>query len=1019
MNDTDNTSEPVGELIFRARRQGVQLALDGDRIAATFSGEPDPALVAALKQHGDGLKAFLADRDGPASDVVARIGQIAATRPGHLALTDGATHMTYAELWRDSDRLAGRLAAAGVAPETRVGVLIERGCAWIVAMLAVLKTRATYVALSAKMPTDMIAGCCADGTIELLLVSGTAKDQMDGNGLDGVACLVFGQSDDSVADFRPAPIDPGLAAYMIFTSGSTGKPKPVVVEHRALDNLVTWHSREYATADADVRATQLASATFDAHIWEIFPYLCSGATVRIVDEATRLDMGKLARLLAQEAITHTFLPTPLAEAFMSMVDGSTLPAVRFLLTGGDALKRTQWHGTARLVNHYGPTEGAVVATSGYVDGGDGLPPIGLPIDGVRTTVLDEDGHRVAVSGLGNLHIAGRNLARVYFGDPRATAASFVPDPASADGQRMYRTGDIVWEHGDGQLQYVSRIDAQIKVRGIRIEPAEVERAILSTQSVTDACVVKSATRDNTLVAFVAMDADASPDEDPDSSVGEWSALYDDVYAGGREDEFTGWNSSYDGTPIERGQMRSWAQATADRILRYGRNRKVFELGVGSGILLTRLAAEVQSYQGCDLSSRGIDWVRNRVQRELPDLASSICLDRAAAHEIDAGSHGKHDMVIVNSVVQYFPDRAYLENVLDAVYSMVNPGGVLFIGDVRDFRLQPVFLDSVQRFNDQQGHHDGRTGDDELFVDPALFFVWAQARQLTADIRVLPKNSPHDNELSRFRYDVVIHRREPQPVHSPGQRHDWIDERLSINEAELLSLSDLDSFVIERIPYVDDPTLVFELTRIFEDRDWSTEAILNGQPAGHFALQVFKREAGPPAAPAHDSMAADRLTSSPRRHDQRIVAAIRGQLADSLPGYMVPDLILVRDRLPLTDNGKVDRRALERAPLPSSESDYVAPVTPLERVVERWLAEALEVEGVSRNSDFFDLGGNSLRAIRLIGKVNEELGIDIPVHFIFDNPSVEKLAMALTQLIGDDDAVDEIVQLLEEKQATAA
>jgi amino acid adenylation domain-containing protein len=286
-------------------------------------------------------------------------------------------------------------------------------------------------------------------------------------------------------------------AYVIYTSGSTGQPKGVQIEHRALMNLVTWHQRRYTVTAAD-RATQLASPAFDASVWEVWPYLATGASVHIPDDETRLSPALLWRWMAEKRITLSFLPTPLAEAAMSEPCPANL-ALRALLTGGDKLKRRPPESfPCELVNHYGPTESTVVATCAAVEahGPENVAPtIGRPIANTTTYVLDGAFRVVPIGVAGELFIGGESLARGYLGRPELDAEKFItvslaPERANHERPtRLYRTGDLVRWNARGELEFLGRIDGQVKIRGCRIELGEIEATLQAHPAVRESIVV--------------------------------------------------------------------------------------------------------------------------------------------------------------------------------------------------------------------------------------------------------------------------------------------------------------------------------------------------------------------------------------------------------------------------------------------------------------------------------------------------------------------------------------------------
>jgi amino acid adenylation domain-containing protein len=296
-------------------------------------------------------------------------------------------------------------------------------------------------------------------------------------------------------------------AYVIFTSGSTGRPKGVEITHGGLLNLVTWHQHDFRVSSAD-RATQLASPGFDAAVWELWPYLTSGASVHIPDEETRLSPERLRDWLVAEAITISFLPTPLAEAAMTL-EWPADTRLRCLLTGGDVLRHYPPAGLPfTVINNYGPTENTVVATSGEVPplaSVGRLPDIGRPIRNVEVHILDESLQPVPLGAVGELHIGGAGLARGYLNRPELTAEKFIANPfAHGSSERLYKTGDLARYLPDGSIDFVGRVDHQIKIRGFRVETGEIEAVLDEHPSVQMSVVVarEDPTLDKRLLAYV-------------------------------------------------------------------------------------------------------------------------------------------------------------------------------------------------------------------------------------------------------------------------------------------------------------------------------------------------------------------------------------------------------------------------------------------------------------------------------------------------------------------------------------
>ncbi|WP_223644877.1 non-ribosomal peptide synthetase [Corallococcus sp. EGB] len=435
------------------------------------------------------------------------VAEQARRAPDAIAVRMGERSVSYAHLDAWAHALAVQLHAAGVTRGGRVAVLAERSPELVAGLLAVLKVGAAYVPVSPGVPPERLSFMLEDSAASVLLTQQHLRDS-----LPSLSARVLSLETHFLLGPAPLPVasvGPEDLAYVIYTSGSTGRPKGVAVHHRALMNLVSWHQRTYSLSPQDSTALT-AGVAFDASTWEVWPSLASGASLVIPPDAVRAEPSQLLRWLAREAITTCFMPTPLAEAVLREAWPRPI-ALRALLTGGDALH----HGPppsvpASLFNHYGPTESTVVATFSPVSHDDGTrPPIGRPIDNTRTYVLDSHLQPVPVGVPGELFLASEGLAWGYLGQPALSAERFIPNPfSSTPGARLYRTGDVVRWRADGQLDYLQRLDFQVKVRGFRIELGEIEASLLSHASVHEAVVLarEDVPGDKRLVAYVVGEA---------------------------------------------------------------------------------------------------------------------------------------------------------------------------------------------------------------------------------------------------------------------------------------------------------------------------------------------------------------------------------------------------------------------------------------------------------------------------------------------------------------------------------
>ncbi|MEU5577166.1 amino acid adenylation domain-containing protein [Streptomyces huasconensis] len=451
--------------------------------------------------------------DGPAT-VTARFAAQVARTPDAPAVESGDDVLTYAGLDAAADRLARRLAAAGAGPGSVVGLLLGRSPSLVVAQLAVLKAGACWLPLDAAQPAERLARLLDGAAARLVLTEGEPSVPLPA----GVLTLaVRGRSPES-AEPAAAP-HPEAPACVMYTSGSSGEPKAVVVPQRAIVELAADTNFGGGHGPGAHHRVLLHSPhTFDAATYEVWVPLLTGGTVVVCPDEP-LTPGLLARVLPERRVTALWLTAELFRTVAELAPGSP-GGLRELWTGGDvvdaaAVRRVRRHcpGTV-VVNGYGPTEATVFATAHRVQGPgpSGPPPIGRPLDGTRVHLLDARLRPVPDGRAGEVYLAGAGLAHGYLGRPAATAERFVADPYGPPGTRMYRTGDLARRTPEGTLVFVGRADDQVKVRGFRVEPAEVEAALTSCPGVRRAVVAARPAPDGgkRLVAWVVPDEEHGP-----------------------------------------------------------------------------------------------------------------------------------------------------------------------------------------------------------------------------------------------------------------------------------------------------------------------------------------------------------------------------------------------------------------------------------------------------------------------------------------------------------------------------
>jgi len=429
--------------------------------------------------------------------------QQAKQTPDAIAVVHDELALSYSQLDAQANQLAHYLLALGVNPDDRVAICAERSIELVVGLLGIVKAGGAYVPLNPAYPKERLAYMLEDSTPVALLTHGVELPEFGQNAL---ALVPLNQSaswrNSSIQPPKPYNLNSRNLAYVIYTSGSTGQPKGVMIEHRGLTNLVTWHGAHFKLQTGE-RAPLTAGVAFDASTWEIWPTLCTGGTLIAPPAMVGQDSVALLEWLHHQSIDTAFLATPLAQ--LALTGEGLNGNLRCLLIGGDALNRvpSSLPEGLTLVNNYGPTETTVVATSGQLVKG-GVPHIGRPISNTHIYLLDSRGHPVPVGAVGELYIGGAGVARGYHNQPELTEQRFVNDPFSSEPDaRMYRTGDLCRYSPDGNIEFLGRNDFQIKVRGFRIELGEIEAQLLAHDQVHESTVLarEDDAGEKTLIAY--------------------------------------------------------------------------------------------------------------------------------------------------------------------------------------------------------------------------------------------------------------------------------------------------------------------------------------------------------------------------------------------------------------------------------------------------------------------------------------------------------------------------------------
>ncbi|GAB2609636.1 hypothetical protein GCM10027168_48270 [Streptomyces capparidis] len=987
-----------------------------------------------------------------------------AQAPDAVAVVFEGTELTYREVDARANRLAHALIARGAGPERVVALALPRSPEMIVAELAVLKAGAAYLPVDPDYPAERIAFMLADAApMCLVTTAGLAGRLPDADGVPhllldapGTAADLAGrpETDPTDAD-RGAPLTVLGAAYVIYTSGSTGRPKGVVLSHTGVAKLVATQQERFGVGP-DSRVLQFASPSFDVAFWDLCLGLLSGGRLIVVPSERRVPGAALADYAREHGATFMILPPALLAA---MPEGVELPAPATLLAGTERVSPelvARYAPGRRMFNAYGPTEATVNSTLGACEpeGRRGASvPIGVPDPGTRAYVLDARLRPVPTGVVGELYLGGDGLARGYLGRPGLTAERFVADPFGPPGGRLYRTGDLVRWRADGQLDFVGRADDQVKIRGYRIEPGEIESVLAEHPFVDQVAVVAREDRpgEKRLAAYVVPAATGERERDEDGEqrqVEDWRDLHELLYAAadseGFTENFAGWNSTYDGRPIPLEEMRAWREATVERILAL-RPRRVLEIGVGSGLILSRVAPGCAAYWGLDASREAVASLARQVG-SVPELAGKVELRAQPAHDVSGLPRGWFDTVVINSVAQYFPSVDYLADVLRQAVGLLAPGGRVFVGDVRNLRLLRCLRAAVETVRAGGGADPDAVRaaversvrwEGELLLDPDVFPELARSIDGVAAVDLRVKRARHHNELSRYRYDVVLSTA-PAPAAAPERVLAWGRDVADLDGlAELLAAAGRSARL--RVTGVPNARLVSDLAALraldggappgpgvdpehlheLGARLGYATAVTWSGAAGDGSLDaVFAAAEGSlgevyapgGAGPRPPAGLANRPV--PFRDTATLVKTLRAYAADRLPGYMVPSAFVPLTALPVTPSGKLDGKALP-APDFTALSSGRAPRDAREELLCRVTAQVLGLPSVGVDDDFFALGGDSILAIRLLIRARAE-GLALTSRDVFQHRTPEALAKVADEWVPEEDGGAPLVELGEEE-----
>jgi amino acid adenylation domain-containing protein len=949
--------------------------------------------------------------------------------PGNIAVVFEEEELTYHQLNIKANQLAHYLQAKVVKPDSLVGICVDRSLDMIIGILGILKAGGAYVPIDPTYPDDRISYMLEDTECDLVL--GHKYLQLPKTNSE----LIYFHTDWDKIENEPienvsSEVNSNNLAYVIYTSGSTGRPKGVMIEHVSVVNTIKWFSNRYGI-NKKTKVLQSNNFIFDASVEQIFGAILNGAELFLIRREMAMDPISLYSFLKENSINILdFTPVMLKEL---LCRNEKLPELKTIISGGENLEFTLKEQILNLGyelhNHYGPTEITIETLASKCSKIKVV--LGKPISNLKIYILDSNCNLQPIGVPGELCVSGVGLARGYLKRPELTAEKFIKNPFSDDpNSRLYKTGDIVRQLSDGNIEFLGRIDNQVKIRGFRIELGEIESYLLKHDKVDDAIisiVENSKSESKKIAAYIKINKKSINQQSLNQRrVEQWLSIYDESYSNmpsNIRNDFTGWNSSYTGLPISEDEMLEWLDRTTDLIKKIN-PRNVFEIGCGNGLVLFNLAGHFNKYYASDFSKESVNYVEKVIETDKINY-KDVKVYHNSADNIKDIELKEIDTIIINSVVQYFPSLQYLEQVVIDSIEKIEDSGVIIIGDVRDYKLLEDYYRSIElyKIEDDKSIQDlnqriknGIKNEEELLIDPQYFVSLYKRFQKISHVDIRYKQGIYQTEMNKYRYDVIIHINK-EATKNIDRRFDWDNEK-NINKElqKVLKEESPDAVCIDNVPnfYLeedknlakkmkDDQVSIKELKLLVKNEkidsfntifnscsdEYSIEIAWNSRKYLCNVLLVKKTIDGKVVVNqseifwsnefveySNDTLKKDFILESKNE--------IKKYLEKKLPEYMIPSYFIEIEEIPLTQNGKVDKKALPQPEIKAG-ADYRAPSNEIEEtLIEIW-GEVLDLDKneISINKSFFELGGNSILSVTLqqkLSQLDEFKNISIPEIF---------------------------------------
>lgn len=937
------------------------------------------------------------------------LDEAAKKHPTAPAVVFDGNQLSHAELSTRSNQLARHLVANGVRPGALVAIAAERSIEMIVGMLGILKAGGAYIPVDPAWPGERLRHIASDTGVSLLVSLQKFEQRME-KCFSAVVCI---DSDwEQIAEHSGAALEIVTSSespvYVSYTSGSTGKPKGVLISHRSLVNHAFAVAGLYDLSSDD-RVLQFAPFNFDVAGEEIFPTLLSGGAVVIMSREVQSSLSQFSEFLTANAISVVNLPTSYWREWTSWLSshhGPISKSIRLVVTGSEAVYADDYNAwrkvsgsDIRWLNAYGLTEStitSIVFEPARRDVDLDTIPVGMPIHNTEIYILDKNMQPVPFGIPGELYIGGDGVAIGYLNLPDITAERFVKNPFQSEtSERLYRTGDLVKQTADGNVEYLDRVDHQVKVRGFRIELGEIESVLSSHPELSEAVVVSSngKANDTKLTAYFVCREHLNGKAQPSGvelwpSVGEYP-VYDELMYYSMSTDFVR-NSRYEAA-----------------IKQLVEGKVVVEIGTGQDLALARMcvaagARKVYAIESIESAYRAAVALKNSL-----GFSNEIEVIHGFSTDIDLPEQAD---ICLSEIIGTIGGSEGVAPILDDARRFLKTDGVMIpercvtkIAAVQlpdDVVNSPAFSDltgtyAAKVFEEVGCEFDVRVclsnlpkqnllSDSDIFED--LDFLFDSPKEFSTEITLNIKKA---GRLDGFLLWINLHVAADLVIDSGSEKSNWLpvyfpafENGIKVVPGDVINAKGYGKVSDNGIN--PDYGIKGELVRSsgetveFSFDSYHHKPVLKQTP---FYQKLFSPRSSTNGGPAHSKVSSSEL---------------REYLAGYLPNYMIPSAMVAVDCLPLTASGKIDRKALAASAsvIPSTRNGFVAPKNKIERTLMEIWCDLLGSEEIGVNDNFFDLGGHSLLAIRMFTRVEETFRKSIPLATLFEAGTIEKLAQIL-------------------------